>query len=1057
MKTTLRFLPLEDRSLLSGSGFTPPVTVVQPPPATAPVFTWEMTDRFADTDAGTLPNVRELRYDKAFIKADKFETTFKASGPLSTATLAETQWTVRSADTDAVVAILKGGTVTTKLAEGVYYVAMTPPGQVPQTQAINVRDLLWVTLGDSYGAGEGAPDKSGRYSTQFADVVYDETDFNFNDPKALFNTAKEQSMANAERAHRSTNAPSALAAAKLEDESKQSSVTFVHLAVSGAEIDNGVLGTEDAGPREHGVQFAATPWTWADTTRGPRISQVEATELLVGKKGEPGTRHIDTLFLSGGGNDLQFGPVIAALMSGGLNPLDRSYLTKLENDLFKDDPNRWDDGLVQRLRDNYKELDAELRERFDIGRVVITKYPDPTVVGVKNGEKVLATSALDDLMPKLADLVPTLGVEDLKKLAESLPKLGGDETEIRWIHEFLIPTLNGAVDEAAGEYGWTVIEAGEAFDGRGFTTAGTYINTFTAARDNQGSINGVEVEVVGATGGAAIGSTAQIAGSASYVAIGGPLNPLAPLAGITVGAVAGGIAGRLAGWVGELNDKYIMATTDFGTALGGTIGAATALLDPFSAPIVGGSIGRDVMSKLNTRGTMHPNAAGYRAVGDIVSATLGGIDKHFDTRHDFTFAATASALTVRERDVNADGTLVVRQDATHAGFVEVAKNGRVLAAWRVPTAGSMDVTAGDHDLTVESLPAGLTLTVQSADKVTLGANGRTDGVKGNVTLRRNNGLTADASNDPTARTLTVADGVITGLTGGRIARGANVNGKLPHATLTLGNGSDFVSLGRAQSATLSGGGSTDTLAAAPPPAPNTVTLASPFNTATPPAVWDWRIDGSNRGTAGGMRFSGFENLTGSAAADTFAFDNGGSVSGRIDGGGGIDALDYSDWGGPSLAGTSFTAGGKTYTVGGVAAPSGVRVNLLTGTATAVGGGIAGFANVTGGKGNDVLVGDGGANVLNGGPGGDDLLIGGKGADTLFGQAGKDVLVGGFTTLDRDTDGLIDLLESHRKTGDAAFNLSGKVINDFDADWLFGSSVAVFVGLTAGTNPDRIHR
>lgn len=1034
MKTLLSFLPLEDRSLLSGSTFTPPTTVVQPPTA-APAFTWEMADRFADTDAGTLRGVRELRYDQAYIRAGKFDTTFRASGPLSAATLAQTQWAIRSADSDAVVANLQGGTVTTKLAEGVYYVAMSAPGQVPQVQAVNVRDLLWVTLGDSYGAGEGAPDKSGRYTTQFADVVYDDTDPDFNHPKALINTAGDRSMANAERAHRSTNAPSAVAAARLEDESKHSSVTFVHLAVSGAEIDNGVLDTGDAGPRENGVRGAKpTPWTWADTTDGPQISQLEAMERLVGKKGEPTTRRIDTLFLSGGGNDLQFGPVIAALMGGGLNPLDRSYLTKLENNLTKDDPAKWDDGLVQRLMDNYLALDHRLQADFDVGRVVITKYPDPTVVGVAGTTPLLATSALNDL----------------------LPVLGGDATEVEWIHKFLIPTLNGAVEKAAELYGWTVIEAEEAFYGHGFNTPGTYINDFTAARNNQGSINGVEVELVGATAGAAIGTAASVAGMTAYTAAGGPLSPVFSVpAALAAGSLAGGLAGASAGAVGQLAEKY-MAKVDFGALLGGHIGFATALLDPVTGAVAGGAIGLDVLSKLNTRGTMHPNVAGYKAVADIVSGTLGGIEQHFETRHGFTFATTASKLTVREREAAA-GTLVVREDAVQTGFVEVAKDGRVMLAWRMPTAGSMDVTAGDHNLTVESLPAGTFLTVQSADKVTVGANGRTDGVRGDVTLRRNNGLTIDASDDPTARTVTLTGGSITGLTGGRIARGTNVNGKLPHATILLGNGSDFVSLGLNQSVTVNGGGGTDSLAAAPPPPPKTVTLVTRFDPPTPPAVWNWRVDGLNRGSADVSGFAGFENLSGSSMADTFRFVGSGMISGRIDGGGGTDALDYSDWTGLVLAPTTTVINGKTYTVGVVGGPNPVRVNLLTGTATAVGGGISGFANVTGGKGNDVLVGDTVANVLNGGPGGDDLLLGGDGADTLFGQAGKDVLVGGYTTLDSDMQGLIDLLASHRTNGDAAANLSGKVSNDFDTDWLYGSSVAVFVGPTNGTNPDSIYR
>jgi len=56
----------------------------------------------------------------------------------------------------------------------------------------------------------------------------------------------------------------------------------------------------------------------------------------------------------------------------------------------------------------------------------------------------------------------------------------------------------------------------------------------------------------------------------------------------------------------------------------------------------------------------------------------------------------------------------------------------------------------------------------------------------------------------------------------------------------------------------------------------------------------WNLTGANRGSAtGGLAFTGTENLTGNASADVFAFTNGASVGGVIDGGAGSDTLDYS--------------------------------------------------------------------------------------------------------------------------------------------------------------------
>ena len=55
----------------------------------------------------------------------------------------------------------------------------------------------------------------------------------------------------------------------------------------------------------------------------------------------------------------------------------------------------------------------------------------------------------------------------------------------------------------------------------------------------------------------------------------------------------------------------------------------------------------------------------------------------------------------------------------------------------------------------------------------------------------------------------------------------------------------------------------------------------------------WMLTGTNAGTLNGFAFSNVENLTGGAVGDIFSFVGTGSVSGRIDGGGGINSLDYS--------------------------------------------------------------------------------------------------------------------------------------------------------------------
>src|SRR5262249_45632232 len=84
----------------------------------------------------------------------------------------------------------------------------------------------------------------------------------------------------------------------------------------------------------------------------------------------------------------------------------------------------------------------------------------------------------------------------------------------------------------------------------------------------------------------------------------------------------------------------------------------------------------------------------------------------------------------------------------------------------------------------------------------------------------------------------------------------------------------------------------------------------------------WSVTGTNAGQVGGVTFSGFSNLTGGSQADTFAFVTGGRVTGVVNGGGGVNTLDYSAYTGD------------------------IKVNLLLGTATDTAG-VSGIQNVTG--------------------------------------------------------------------------------------------------------------
>jgi len=157
----------------------------------------------------------------------------------------------------------------------------------------------------------------------------------------------------------------------------------------------------------------------------------------------------------------------------------------------------------------------------------------------------------------------------------------------------------------------------------------------------------------------------------------------------------------------------------------------------------------------------------------------------------------------------------------------------------------------------------------------------------------------------------------------------------------------------------------------------------------PDATANWRISGVGSGILNTTTsFRLVEALTGGTGDDSYRFVGKGAVTGKVDGGAGVNTLDYTFIG------------------------SGVRANLFAGTATRTGS-IANIDNVIGGAGRDILVGNAGANRLTSN-GGRDILIGGGGADSLVGGNGDDILVAGSTDHDGSNASLENLLKEWKR-------------------------------------------
>ncbi len=179
-----------------------------------------------------------------------------------------------------------------------------------------------------------------------------------------------------------------------------------------------------------------------------------------------------------------------------------------------------------------------------------------------------------------------------------------------------------------------------------------------------------------------------------------------------------------------------------------------------------------------------------------------------------------------------------------------------------------------------------------------------------------------------------------------------------HADTLTGNANANVIEGGAGGDALNGAGGTDTVSYAGSSAAVTVTINGT----------------TSGGDAAGDTISNFENILGSAHADTLTGDANANV---VEGGAGGDTLDCA---------------GDTDTLSYAGARAGVTVTI-NGTGSrgdANGDSISNCENVTGSAHADSLTGDANVNVIAGGDG-DDVIEGRAGADTMTGGAGTDTL------------------------------------------------------------------
>lgn len=404
---------------------TASVAMAQPPPSgefmdvdAKPVLDWSVPDRYAASWDAYHP---ATGYRRDFVNPSSW--TLSLNGCASSAVRRITGYTFTVTQVGATWTQTRRTTacrldLQTLPAQGLYSVKLVlhtdmgvaPGVSLPASRFASIRDIVIVSMGDSLASGEGNPDVPGLYGIGEVRPVQ----------------WKDR------RCHRSAKSGPSLAAKAYEDSSPHTSVTFLSVACSGAELPH-LFNTPYAGSEPNGTMLA------------PQVEQVRS---LV-------ERPIDALLISAGVNDLGFSDIIErCVRNTNVVPGHQGCVTE--------------GGLADKiygLRSQYAQLALVVAFGLPQTReIYLSDYPSSVFVGGACG--------------KLAGSLPGLGIDALE----------GQEMDIQGT------ALNAKITQATDafrEYRWNRIgPLDTSFRTHGYCADDSWFTSYEKSMTTQGNAQG---------------------------------------------------------------------------------------------------------------------------------------------------------------------------------------------------------------------------------------------------------------------------------------------------------------------------------------------------------------------------------------------------------------------------------------------------------------------------------------------------------------------------------------------------------------------------------------
>jgi hypothetical protein len=365
-------------------------------------------------------------------------------------------------------------------------------GKTFDQQLVAPKDVLIVSLGDSYGSGEGNPDIPQRIDS----LGFVESEAQWVD----------------KRCHRSANAAPAQAALNIEYSDPHNTVTFLSFACSGATIskeywadqsaldpyrETDVFGNPLKKPTGTGIlqpyigaEHAFSSEEEYQNPANKLPSQIDQLEFALTNGGSAPKRNVDALLLSGGGNDMGFGPLAAVCTLYWECP--RHEVTQAGGGGKIPLAARFDQSVAE-MPARYQALASQLSSRFTIGKTYITEYPDPST----NSDGSLCSAILDDVTPWwMQVLLPLVALADWNNpplIPYQMDRADGTpgKDELAFAAGPVMNGINGAVIAAAQAHSWTLVDGiaddqGNLFRGHGYCASDNWIRRAPEATAMQG-------------------------------------------------------------------------------------------------------------------------------------------------------------------------------------------------------------------------------------------------------------------------------------------------------------------------------------------------------------------------------------------------------------------------------------------------------------------------------------------------------------------------------------------------------------------------------------------